>query len=247
MKTLLTTTAGAAFAALTLFVTPAMAVEVVSPAVTIPALTDLAKTYPGTKVNLVTTELLNVQKTAEGVPTDLVFSTAELMDGMKADIAPGSIQKIGRARIMLAVRTGSPHPDISTAAKFIAVLKSAQNVVHSDLDPSRGSLAARLMDQLLKRPEFAGVHHSISKHVNGVGGLLAGEGDMALQFEAEILATPGTEVVGPVPAEFGAYADLAVGQMAKAPDPAGAKAFTAYITRPEAAAVWKARGLVPVP
>jgi molybdate transport system substrate-binding protein len=229
-----------------LLVTPALALEVVSPAVTIPGLTDLITGY-GSKVNVRTTELLNVQKTAEAAPTDLVFSTAELMDGMKTDIAPGSVQKIGRARVVLAVRAGSPHPDISTVPKFIAVLKSAQNVVHSDLDPARGSLAARLVDQLLKRPEFAGVHHSTSHHVNGVGGLIAGEGDMALQFESEVLPLKELEVVAPVPAELGAYADLVVGAMANAPDAAGAKAFISYITRPQAVAVWKARGLTPVP
>jgi molybdate transport system substrate-binding protein len=237
---------GTGLLATTLLTAPAMAVEVVSPAVTIPALTDFAKTFQGPKVNLQTTELLNVKKTAEAKPNDLAFATPDLLDAMKDDIAPGSIVKVGRANVVLAVRKGSPHPDISTVAKFIAALKSAKNVVHSDLDPARGSLAAKLVDALLKRPEFAGVHHSTSQHINGVGGLMAGEGDMALQFAAEVLTTDGAEVVGVVPAELGAYADLAVGRMANAPDAAGAKAFTAYITRPEAAAVWKARGLEPV-
>ena len=229
-----------------LLVTHAGAVEVVSPAVTIPALTDFVKEFGG-PVNVRTTELLNVQKTSEAAPTDLAFSTPSLMDAMKADLAPGSVVKIGRVNVVLAVRAGSPHPDISTVPKLIAALKSARNVVHSDLDPARGSLAARLIDQLLKRPDFAGVHHSISQHVNGVGGLMAGEGDMALQFESEVLPFKELEVVGPVPAELNAYADLVVGRMANGPDPAGAQKFVAFITRPDAAKLWRSHGLIPAP
>lgn len=236
----------AALLATSILAVPALALDAVAPPVLSNAgLKDLTDAYTGAKVTTRTVELMNVAQTAQSAPTDVVFNTADHLDGMKADIAPGSIVKIGRVNIVLAVRAGSPHPDISTAAKLIAVLKSAKNVVHSNPDPVHGSLSASLIDQLLKRPEFAGVHNTISTKGNGAAGLINGEGDMTLQFESEVLPHKELEVVGALPVALGAYADLAAGVMAKAADPAGAKAYIAFVTRPDADPVWKSHGLTP--
>jgi molybdate transport system substrate-binding protein len=228
---------------------PARALEVVSPPVLANAglkdQTDAFAAATGAKVAVRTIELLKVSETAKSAPTDVVFTTANLLEGMRADIAPGSVVKIGRVNICLAVRAGTPHPDISTLGKLVAALKSAKGVVYSNPDPARGSLGALMIDKLLKRPEFAGVHGVISSKGNGASGLINGEGDMALQFESEILPHKELEVVGALPDELGAYVDISAAAMARAEDPAQANAFTAFIVRPEAAAIWKAHGLNP--
>jgi len=207
--------------------------------------TDAFTAATGAKVAVRTIELLKVPETARAAPTDLVFATPDLLEQMKADLAPGSIVKIGRVNICLAVRAGSPHPDISTLAKLVAALKSAKGVVYSNPDPARGSLGAAIIDRLLKRPEFAGVHGVISSKGNGSAGLINGEGDMALQFESEILPHKELDVVGALPVELGAYVDISAAAMAKAENPAQAKAFSAFIVRPQAAGIWKAHGLNP--
>jgi molybdate transport system substrate-binding protein len=162
-------------------------------------------------------------------------------------LAPGDMANapasLGRVHIGLAVKAGAPHPDISTLPKFIAALKSAKGVVYSNPDPARGSMVARMADALLKRPDFAGVHGVISSKGNGVGGLINGEGDMALQLISEILPRKEVELVGPLPDELNAYMDISVAVSSKAADPAGAKAFITFVMSPDAYRVWNAKGL----
>ena len=104
---------------------------------------------------------------------------------------------------------------------------------------------------MLKRPEFAGVNKVISTKgdgsgvINGATGLMNNEGDMALQFESEILIHKELEVVSILPDELGGYVDLSGAVMARAADPVQAKAYIAFITRPDAAGIWKAHGLYP--
>ena len=150
----------------------------------------------------------------------------------------GAVSIIG-----LAVPAGAPHPDISTPAKLIAALQSFRGVVYSNPDPARGSLGAIMIDRLLKRPDFAGVHGVISSKGNGASGLMNGEGDSALQFESEILPHKEIELVGPLPQELGAFVDISVAALQKSPHPAEAQAFMEYVTAAQSAPVWAAGGL----
>jgi molybdate transport system substrate-binding protein len=151
---------------------------------------------------------------------------------------------MGRVHIGLAVKAGAPHPDISTISKLVSALKSAKiGVAYSNPDPARGSMVAKMVDALLKRPEFAGVHGVISSKGNGVSGLINGEGDMALQLESEILDHKEVELVGALPDELKAYIDISAAISSKAADAADAKAFLDFVTRPPAYAVWKAKGM----
>jgi ABC-type molybdate transport system substrate-binding protein len=73
--------------------------------------------------------------------------------------------------------------------------------------------------------------------------LAGGQGDMALQLTCEIYPYPEISLVGPLPPELGAHIDNAVALTARAANSKDATAFIRFITRPEAAAVWKSKGL----
>jgi ABC-type molybdate transport system substrate-binding protein len=64
-----------------------------------------------------------------------------------------------------------------------------------------------------------------------------------MQVIPEINAKAGIELVGPLPAELGAHIDTEVAVSSRSADPAGAAAFIRYITRPDAAGIWKKYGL----
>jgi molybdate transport system substrate-binding protein len=174
---------------------------------------------------------------------DLVFMPSGQMDALDkaGGIRPGSRANLGRVEIGLGVRPGAPHPDISTVAKLVAVLNGAKSVVYSN--PAGGSMQARIIDNLLKRPEFARVHKMISSKGNGASALARGDAEMALQLEGELIGRPGVELVGPLPAELHAGIDTEVAVPAAAPDPDQGLALLHYLTRPEADAVWKSHGL----
>lgn len=177
-------------------------------------------------------------------PPDVVMLPLDLMatQALEGGIAPDSFVPLGRVEIGLAVKAGAPHPDISTVDKLTAVLRSAGQVVYSN--PANGmSMEAGIIDRLLKRPEFAGVHAVTSTKSEGGQALARGEGDMALQLVCEIYPYPQISLVGPLPPELGAHIDSAAAVSARAADAKDARAFISYITQPEAAAVWKAKGL----
>jgi molybdate transport system substrate-binding protein len=198
----------------------------------------------GTKVALKVGELLKIPSLVHDQATDVFFLETDLMTALPPGDRAAPPVELGRVHIGLAVKAGAPYPDISTVPKLIAVLKSAKlGVAYSNPDPARGSMVAKMVDAMLKRPEFAGVHGVISSKGNGVSGLINGEGDMALQLESEILDHPEVELVGSLPDELKAYIDLSVAVSSKAADPTGAKAFIAFVTRPQASALWKAKGL----
>jgi molybdate transport system substrate-binding protein len=220
------------------------------PVVSNAGLKDIASAFTqktGIAVAVRSLELLKIPENVATQPTDIVFLTHSLMDGLArtGGVKRESIAGVGRVNIGLAVRTGGAHPDISTVEKLIVVLKAAKGVVYSNPDPARGSLGAAIIDRLLKRPDFAGVHGVISSKGNGASGLINGEGDAALQFESEILPHKEIELVGALPQELGAYVDISVAVAQNASSAAEAQAFIKFIAGPESASLWVAGGLSP--
>jgi len=200
----------------------------------------------GAKVDITVGELLKIPERVHSEPTDVFFLEPELMASLPAGDTLKALPPVplGRVHIGLAVKAGAPHPDISTTPKLVAALKNAKvGVAYSNPDPARGSMVAKMVDALLRRPAFAGVHGVISSKGNGVSGLINGEGDMALQLESEILDHEEVELVGSLPDDLKAYIAISVAVSSKASDPNGAQAFVEFVARPEAYAIWKAKGL----
>jgi ABC-type molybdate transport system substrate-binding protein len=110
-------------------------------------------------------------------------------------------------------------------------------------NPASRTLVATLIDDMLKRPEFAGVNAPPSTKGEGGQALAAGDGDMAIQTISQILPYKEIELVGPLPAELGAWIDTGIAVSARAPHGDDARAFIRFLLRPESDAVWKPRGL----
>jgi len=180
----------------------------------------------------------------KGTPVaDIVVAPISFMDGMQAEgsVVDGTAADIGRVYIGLAVRKGAAHADISTPAKLGAALKGGL-VMYSD--PAGGSMEARIVDDMLHQyPYFQGVRTKISIKGEGGEALVRVEVDMALQLICEVLNHPELELVGTVPPELHAYIDTSVAVSARSTQPDAAKAFIAYMLRPDHTALWKSKGL----
>jgi molybdate transport system substrate-binding protein len=214
------------------------------------ALKDLAADFTKqTGVNVVVTEVgMNVAITQIKTATpaaDVVALPSELMNSLALDggIVTGSYTPLGRDELGLAVKKGAPKPDISTVEKLAAVLKSAQAVEVND--PKGGTMQAVIIDGILKRPEFAGVHVVPVSKGEGAGALARGEGDMAIQLVPEILNKPPIDLVAPLPAELGGHMDAMLAVSSRSTDQKNALAFIKFLTRPEAKAAWTAKGMKP--
>jgi molybdate transport system substrate-binding protein len=181
-----------------------------------------------------------------GTPAaDVVLLPVGLMDDLVKDngVKPGTRTSVGRVEIALAVRAGAAHPDISTTPKLRAVLLAAKALAYTQPGPPRNSMEAGIIDRMLHRPEFSGVHTMTVTTGSGVSALARGDSDLALQVVPEITAMRGIELVGALPPELGAHIDTEIAVSARSTDATNAAAFIHYITAPQAAAVWRKFGL----
>src|SRR5882672_95010 len=225
-------------------------IRVISPGVVYNAgLLDLAAAFTketGTKVAVTSVgmgRIVNDIRTVTPAP-DVIMLPFELMSTLSLDggVKPGTFTPLGRSEMGLAVPAGAPHPDISTVEKLAAVLRGAKAVMRSN--PAGGSMVAKVIEQnVIKRPEFAGVNSPVSTRGEGGQALARGEGDMAIQAICEIFPYKEIELVGPLPRELAAWIDMATAVSARSSQLDESVAFIRYITRPEATAIWKAKGL----
>ena len=214
------------------------------------ALKELAADFTKqTGVNVLVTEvgmnvIINQIKTATPA-ADVVALPSDLMNTLALDggIVTGSYTPLGRDELGLAVKKGAAHPDISTVEKLAVVLKSAQAVEVND--PKAGTMQGVIIDGILKRPEFAGVHIVPVSKGEGAGALARGEGDMAVQLVPEILNKPPIDLVAPLPAELGGHMDAMLAVSSRAVDQKNALAFIKFLTTQEARSAWVAKGLKP--
>ena len=212
------------------------------------ALKELAADFTRqTGVNVIVTEvgmnvIINRIKT-DAPAADVVALPSDLMNTLALDggIVTASYTPLGRDELGLAVKKGAPKPDISTVDKLAAVLKSAQAVEVND--PKAGTMQGVIIDSILKRPEFSGVHVVPVAKGEGAGALARGEGDMAIQLVPEILNKPPIDLVAPLPAELSGHMDAMLAVSSRSADQKNALAFIKFLTRPEARAVWTAKGM----
>src|ERR1700761_136489 len=213
------------------------------------ALKDLAADFTKrTGVNVVVSEggmnvIVDQIKTATPA-ADVIALPADLMNTLYLDggIVPGSYTPLGRDELGLAVKKGAAHPDISTIDKLAAVLKGGTVEVNH---PKGGSMQAVIIDGILMRPEFTGVHVVPVSKGEGAGALARGEGDMAIQLVPEILNKPQIDLVAPLPAELGGHMDAILAVSSRSADQKAAQAFVKFLASKENRAAWVAKGLKP--
>lgn len=211
-------------------------------------LPDLAAAFTretGKTVGIVTVGMGTIVEamTTRNPPPDVIVLPFHLMTtlSLEGGVRPGTFTPLGRNRMGLAVLAGAPHPDISTVEQFAAALKSARAVMRSN--PASRTMVATMIDDVLKRPEFAGVNAPPSTGGQGGQALVRGDGDMAIQTISQILPYEEIELVGPLPAELEAWIDTGIAVSSRAMHAEDAQAFIRYLLRPESNEVWEPRGL----
>jgi len=224
--------------------------QVWCPALVHEAMQELAADFTrqtGTKVTVTSGPMGKMVELVQSAtpPPDVVILPPDLMDSLagQGGILAGTRVPLARVEIGLAVAAGVPKPDISSVERFRAALLGAKAVTYTKPGPPRFSMEAQMVDAMLKRPDFSGVHATPAPSGSGVGYLAAGNADMAMQVVPEILATKGIVLVGPLPAALGMHIDVAVSVYAHSPDAADASAFIRYGTRPEVRPIWISQGI----
>jgi molybdate transport system substrate-binding protein len=156
-------------------------------------------------------------------------------------IAEGATADVTRSAVGLAVRAGTPKPDIGTVAAFKDALLAAGSISYSD-GPS-GAYIAGLLQQLGIAEDMKPKTKLTSRPVAEV--VAEGEAEVGLQQIVAILPVKGAELVGPLPAELQNVIIYAAGLSTRLTAPTAARAFIAFAKTPQAARLMRAKGMEP--
>ena len=169
-------------------------------------------------------------------------------------IVAGTMMPIIRTSFGMAVRTGEPKPDVSSADAFKRSLLAAKSILITD--PSTGGISGVHFMSVLDRlgitdemkPKLV-LNRGSGYHAERIA---RREADLAVQAEHEIRCVPGIEFV-PYPAEFQRAVSFTAGVGAGPKEAAGlretantpASHFIQFLRGPEALAAIKAKCLQP--
>jgi molybdate transport system substrate-binding protein len=132
----------------------------------------------------------------------------------------------------LAVRPGSPHPDISTEASLRATLLAARSVAYSRLGAS-GIFFAQLIAKMGIAAEI-NVRATVVPMGFTAERLVTGDADIAIQQLSELKQVKGIEVVGPLPLHLQTPAVFSAGRMAASNNVAAADLLLKFLSSPDA-------------
>jgi molybdate transport system substrate-binding protein len=162
----------------------------------------------------------------------------------KGKIAADSRAMLAKVGVGVMVKAGAPKPNIGSVDAFKEALLEAKSVGY--IDPasggSSGIYVAGLLDKL-------GISEQIKPkaklqkggHVSDL--VKAGEAEIGIHQNSEIVGQAGVTLVGPLPKDIQNYTIYVVGLGSEAKQAEAAKAFIKVLTGPSAAAVLKATGM----
>ena len=187
------------------------------------------------------------KRVVAGEAVDLLVVTPDVVDELaKAGKLAGTSTGIARSLMGVGVRSGTPHPDIGTAASLRKTLLAVKAVTFSD--PGTGAASGVHTVKIFEQLGIADVMKPKYRLGDGTSSgrmVVSGEAELAIWQISAMKPVKGLDVVGPLPAELQLVTHLSavVGAGATAPD--AAKALIGFFTSPEAAAAMRARGLEP--
>jgi molybdate transport system substrate-binding protein len=177
-----------------------------------------------------------------GEPLDVVVLAREVIDDLigAARIVEGSRIDVAASAIGVAVRSGTVHPDISSADGVKAAVLAARSIGYST-GPSGQYLAklfaswapdGRLNDRIIVAP--VGVP---------VGSLVA-RGDIDLGFQQlSELGGDGIDVVGQLPPDIQMITTFSAGIARTSTQPDAARALLAFMASPAVTSIKRAHGM----
>ena len=179
-----------------------------------------------------------------GEAFDVVVSTPASLQPVASQLAPGPPRPLARVGIGVAVKTGTPLPDIGTVDAFRALVLRARAVAM--VDPAAGGTSGVYLFRLYERWGIA--DQVRTKAVLVPGGHSAekvadGQAEIAIQQMSELLPVQGVTVVGPLPAQVQNYTVYAGAMSARAAQPEAARQLLDALRAPEMEALLKAKGM----
>jgi len=231
--------------------TEAAELKVLSASALKPVLPELAEAFrrdSGHSVTLAFATAGEVEKRlVAGEALDAVVVTdiaAEKLTGQGL-IPQGASSVVARVGVGIGVREGAPKPDIGTTEALKQALLGAKSVTYPD--PARGGASGIHFNTVIER---LGIAEPIrQKAVLGANpdfvcvAVAKGEVELCVHQISEIMPVAGVSLVGPLPKDAQRVTTFAVAVSARATEAEAARAFLAFVSRPEFKAAFAKAGL----
>ena len=159
-------------------------------------------------------------------------------------LVESSAKPLARVGIGVSIKQGAPVPDISTVDAFKQSLLKARAIAYTD--PASGGTAGTYLANLFEKMGIAAELRPKTVLVKGgLAGekLLSGEADIAMQPSSELLAVPGTVLVGPIPLDVQTYILYSGAVSAAARNQSDADALLRSLWGPDKEPILKKKGM----
>ena len=191
------------------------------------------------------------RRLASGESADVIMSGGPLIGDLvqQGMIAPGDKVVLARVGVGVAVRAGAAKPDIGSVEAFKRTLLAAKSIVYTDPASGGGSGVhfEKVLDRLgiAKEVKAKSLKNAQAATKPSAEFVARGEAELGIQYISEIVEFPGTELLGPFPAELQTTNVIYAGILKTAPHRDAAMALFKFLTSPDAAAAIKAAGMDP--
>lgn len=190
-----------------------------------------------------------VKRIQDGELVDVVIAPKPGIDSLvqNGKVASDNVSALASTGISVAVRKGTPKPDISSADALKRALLAAKSIAY--LNPADGGASGIHFAKVLDRLGIANEMKSktiFALKTSAVGAAVSnGEAEIGvLQFQL-LFSVPGIEIVGPLPGDLQESTVFSAAIVGGARELDASKALIKFLRSPEAAAVIKAKGMEP--
>jgi molybdate transport system substrate-binding protein len=182
---------------------------------------------------------------ARGVPADVVILSREGLTELIAAnrIAAGTDVDLARVPVGVAVRAGTPKPDVSTVERFKQVLLKARAVA---IPASTSGIW--LVDDLFPRLGLAGkINVKVTPRGSGATGVVAaGDADVGVLPVSEILHASGVDFAGAIAPEIQFVQVFCAAVVAGSTEIQAAKRLIEFLASARAAEAIRSSGMEPL-
>jgi molybdate transport system substrate-binding protein len=185
------------------------------------------------------------KRISAGETFDLVIVGAPDIDAFvkEGKMMPASRVDIASSGIGIAVKAGSPRPDISSGEAVKKALLSATAVAYST--GASGVYVERLFDRLGIADQMKDKSKQTAPGMRVAQSLASGEADLGFQQVSELVHETGIDFLGPLPADIQNITVYSSGIRSGSNASEPAKALQAFLSAPAAAPVIRKNGMDP--
>jgi molybdate transport system substrate-binding protein len=181
----------------------------------------------------------------EGFDVTVIASEA-ITDLIKqGKLAADSRRDVARSELGIGIRAGAARPDIGSPEMLKRALREAKSITYPQDGATRGDIE-KMFESLGIAPDVKSKIILAPSSGAATESVAAGKATFVLTLFSEIVPVSGTEVLGPLPGAFrdAVHFQAAVSQTARNAE--SAKMAVSFLTGPQAASVYKTKGLEPV-